>query len=97
MITFRVRRSRGKMYSDHARLCLCVSLAVFPHYRMDPHVTWENGKRCPLFMHYWADLQLVHGFHCYDNIMPNAKCQRLLVHALCIVCVYVWACVPSSH
>jgi len=19
-------------------------------------------------VHYWADLQLVHGFHCYDNI-----------------------------
>jgi len=22
---------------------------------------------CPLVVHYWADLQLVHGFRCYDN------------------------------
>jgi len=28
-----------------------------------------------LFVHYWADLQLVHGFHRYDNIALNAKCQ----------------------
>jgi len=27
----------------------------------------------------------VHGFHCYDNIAPNAKCQRVLVLALCPV------------
>ena len=33
----------------------------------------------PLVAHYWADLQLVHGFRCYDYIMPNAKCQRVLV------------------
>ena len=36
-------------------------------------------------MHYWADLQSVHGFRCYDNIAPNAKCQRVLVLALCLV------------
>jgi len=22
---------------------------------------------CPLAVHYWADLQSVHGFRCYDN------------------------------
>ena len=36
-------------------------------------------------MHYRADLQSVHGFRCYDNIAPNAKCQRVLVLALCLV------------
>jgi len=41
---------------------------------MDLDVTWG----CPLVVHYWADLQLVHGFHCYDN----AKCQQVLVLAL---------------
>jgi len=41
----------------------------------------------PLVVHYWADLQLVHGFRCYDNIAPNAKCQRVLVLTLCLVCV----------
>ena len=27
----------------------------------------------------------MHGFRCYDNIAPNAKCQRVLVLALCLV------------
>jgi len=36
-------------------------------------------------VHYWADLQSVHEFRCYDNIAPNAKCQRVLVLALCLV------------
>jgi len=38
----------------------------------------------PPLMHCWADLQSVHGFRCYDNIVPNAKCQRVLALA------YVW-------
>jgi len=29
-------------------------------------------------VHYWADLQSVHGMRCYDNIAPNAKCQQVL-------------------
>jgi len=44
----------------------------------------ENGKGCPLVVHYWADLQSVHGFRCYDNIALNAKCHRVLVLALCL-------------
>ena len=38
-------------------------------------------------MHYWADLQSLHRFHCYDSIAPNAKCQQVLVLALCLVVV----------
>ena len=38
-------------------------------------------------MHCWADLQAVHGSRCYDNIVPNAKCQRVLVFDLCLVVV----------
>ena len=30
----------------------------------------------------WANVHPVHGFRCYDNIAPNAKCQRVLVLAL---------------
>ena len=30
-------------------------------------------------------LQSVRGFRCYDSIAPNAKCQRVLVLALCLV------------
>jgi len=52
----------------HGRLCVCLFLAAFPHYCTDPDVTWGNGSGCPLALRYWADLQLVHGFRCYDNI-----------------------------
>ena len=52
---------------------------------MDTDVTGGNGRGAPLVVHYWADVQSVHGFRCYDNIAPNAKCQRVLVLALCLV------------
>ena len=67
------------------RVCVCLSVAAFPHYCTDPDVTWGNGRWCPLVVHYWADLQSVRGFRCYDNIAPNAKCQQVLVFALCLV------------
>jgi len=85
--TFRVRHSRGETYSADSSLCLCVclSLAAFPHYCTDPDVTWGNGRGCSVVVHCWADLQSVHGFHCFDNVAPNAKCQRVLVLALSLV------------
>jgi len=39
----------------------------------------------PLVVHYWADLQSVNRFRCFDNIVPNAKCQRVLIFSLCLV------------
>jgi len=72
-------------------VCVCLFVAAFPRYCTDPDVTWGNGKRCHLVVHYWTDLQSMHGFHCYDNIAPNAKCQLLLVHALCLVCSLIVA------
>ena len=30
-------------------------------------------------------LQLVRGYRYHDNVAPNAKCQRVLVLALCLV------------
>jgi len=77
------------MYSGHGRLCVCqcvcLSLAAFPHYCTDADVTWANGRGCPLVVHYGADSQSVHGFQCYDNIAPNAKCQRVLVFVVCLI------------
>jgi len=70
------------MYIGHARLCVCLSLAAFSHYCTDPDVSCGDGWGCHVVVHYWADLQSVHGFRCYDNIAPNAKCQRVLVLAL---------------
>jgi len=40
---------------------------------------------CPVIVHYLVDLQSVHGLRCYDDVARNAKCQRLLVIALCPV------------
>jgi len=68
-------------------VCVCLSLAAFPYYCMDADVTWW----CPLVVRCWMHLQSEHRFHCYDSIAPNAKCQRVLVLALCVVLFY------SSH
>jgi len=75
------------MYIGRGRLsfclCICVSLAAFPRYCMDPDVSWVNGRGA--LVHYWMDLQSVHGLRCYYSIVRNAKCQRVLVLALCLV------------
>ena len=65
----------------HVCVSVCVSLAAFPHYCTDPDVTCRDGRGCHLIVQYWVNLQSVHGFRCYDN----AKCQRVLVLALCLV------------
>jgi len=68
---------------------ICVSVylsyAAFPHCCMDPDVTWGNGRGCSVVVHYWADLQLVHGFRCCYKIVPNVKCQQVFVLAVCLV------------
>jgi len=46
-----------------------------------------NGRECHLVVHCCADLHSVHGFRCYDNRALNAKCQRVLVLALCLVMI----------
>jgi len=52
-------------------LSVCLSVAACPHYCTDPDVTWGSGRGCPLVVHYWANLQLVHGMRCYGNIMEK--------------------------
>jgi len=45
-VTFRLRHGQGKMYNWpwlSVCLCVCLSLATFPHYCTDPDVTWGNG------------------------------------------------------
>jgi len=53
------------------RVCVsvCLSAAACPHYCTDPDVTWGSSRGCPLVVHYWADLQSVHGLRCYRNTM----------------------------
>jgi len=77
LITFRVSRRPREMYCVHARLCVCLSLAACPHYCTDPDVTWRSGRGCPLVVHYWANLQSVHGLRCYGNTMEmRGRAQR---------------------
>jgi len=68
-------------------LSLCLSVCSLPHSHTTARtdVTWGNCRGCHLVVHYWADLQSVRRFHCYDDIVPKAKCQHMLVLALCLV------------
>jgi len=67
------------------RDCRCVSAAAFPHYCTDPDVTWGNGMECPLVVHFWADLQSMHGFRCYDdNIARTRNISE------CLYSLYAW-------
>ena len=67
------KTTRNVLWS-HASVCL--STAACPHYCTDPDVTW-SGRGCPLVVHYWADLQSVHGMRCYGNIMQmRGRAQR---------------------
>jgi len=86
LVTFRVRRSRGEMYIGHGRLCVCLSVPRSIRTILHgPECKFGNGRGCPLVVHFWADLQSVHRFRCYDNIAPNATRQRVLVLAVCLV------------
>jgi len=74
------------MYTGYARLYL--SLAACRHYCTDPDVTWglvRNLGVSSIVVHYWADLQSVHGFRCYDNIAPNEMSASACIFALCLV------------
>jgi len=80
------------MYIDLAHLCVylcvclsvCLSVATCPYYCVDSDVTWGNGGGCPLVVHYWADLQLVHGFRCCDKI------ARMRNVSECLYLLYAW-------
>jgi len=52
----------------------------------DPDVTWGSGMGCPLVVHYWADLQSVHGLRYYGNITRTRNVSEyMLVLDLCLV------------
>ena len=85
LFTFRVSRTRREMYCGHARLCVCVCVSVCLcaaaclHYCTDPDVTSESGRECRLVVHYWADLQSVHGLRCYGNIMRTRNASEYML------------------
>jgi len=59
---------------------VCVSVCVPVRGRMPtllhgPGRNLGSGRGCPLVVHYWADLQSVHGMRCYGNIMEMRGMQ----------------------
>jgi len=64
------------------RVCVsvCLSAAACPNYCTDPGVPWGSGRGCPLVVHYWANLQSVHGLRCYGDITRTRKhpCTRYM-------------------
>ena len=78
-------------YWSCASAYVCLSLAVFPRYCMDPDVTLENGRGCPLIVYYLADLQSVHGFRCYGNIARTRNVSE------CLCSLHAWFNVYSHR
>ena len=77
LINYISRESKTTRNVMWSRTSVCLSAAACPHYCTDPDVTWGNGRGCPLVLHYWADLQSVHGMRCYGNIMElRGRAQR---------------------
>ena len=68
-------------------ICVSVCLSVprgIPTLLHEPGCKLRNGRGCPLVVHYWADLQSVHRFHCSDNIVLNTKFSE------CLYLLYAW-------
>jgi len=72
-------------------VCVCVPRCI-PTLSHGPGCNLGQWWGFPLVVDYWAGLQSVHGFRCYYNIAPNAKCKRVLVLALCLVSVLFSVC-----
>ena len=66
-------------------LSVCLSAATFSLLH-GPRCNLGNGRGCPLVVHYWADLQSVHGLHCDGNITRTGNVSEyVLVLAVCLV------------
>jgi len=70
-------------------VCLSVR-GRMPTLLHGPGCNLGSGRGCPLVVHYWADLQSVHGLRCYGNITRRRNVSEyMLVLALCLVVVVV--------
>ena len=84
IITFYVSRRRREMHIGHARLqCVSVCPSSHAHNTLTQIITYRgHGRGCPLVVHYWVDLQSV---HMTTYRAANAKCQGVIVLAVCLV------------
>jgi len=79
VIAFCVRHSRDKMHIGYSRLCVCLSLAAFQHYCMDPDVTWWHDS-CALFGEFAIGAQVLVLYVCklialYTANASSAECE----------------------
>ena len=44
-----------------------------------------SGRGCPLVVHYWADLQSVHGLRCYANITRTRNVSEYTLVSLVVL------------
>jgi len=63
-------------------LFVCLSTAACLHYCIVPDVTWGSDRRCPLVVHYWADLQSGHGLRCYGNITRTRNVSEYMLRVV---------------
>ena len=73
-------------------MSVCLSAAACLHYCTDPDVTWGSGRACSevVLVHYWVDLQPVHGLRCYGNITRTRNVSEyMLALALYLVVISV--------
>ena len=72
------------MYCGHARLCVCLSVCPRPYAHTTARTRMKLGgvARLPLVVHYWADLQSVHGLRYYGNIARTRNVSECL-YSLC--------------
>ena len=75
------------MYCGRTRLCVGLSVrSRMPTLLHGTGLTCGNGRGCPLVVHYWADLQWVHGLRYYGNITRTRNVSEyMLLLALCLV------------
>jgi len=59
---------------------VCVSVCVSSPRR----ILHGPACKCHLVVHYWADLQSVYGFRCYDNIARTQNASE------CLYSLYAW-------
>ena len=69
---------------------MCLSVCPSPHSyttirSTDSDVTSDAGRGVPSSCALLGRFAIGAGFRCHDNIAPNAKCERMLVLALCLV------------
>jgi len=67
-------------------LSVCVSVPRrIPTLLHGPGYNTGNGRGCPPVMHYWVDLQSVHGFRCCDNVARTRSVSE------CLYPLYAWS------